>query len=188
MSKVRFGLENVHIAPMTGDGVYSTPIHIPGAVSMSLNPSGDESTFYADNSAYFTVTSNNGYAGDLRVAFLPDDVKTVILGYIEDEKGILIEDASAPQVPFALLYQVEADTANRRYALYNCKIARPAETHNTKAENVTPDTETVSLTAIPQVFNGHKCVKGSIENTVDAAAEYAAWFTAVLTPDFTPSA
>ena len=78
MNKVKFGLSNVHIAPLTYDGTkytYSEIIKIPGAVSLSLEPSGDSNDFYADNVIYFSSTANQGYEGDLEIAMITDEMK-----------------------------------------------------------------------------------------------------------------
>ena len=51
--KVKFGIKNVHVFPITGwtDGVptYGSVINIPGTVSLSLDKQGDTNDFYADN-------------------------------------------------------------------------------------------------------------------------------------------
>ena len=53
---------------------------IPGAVAFT-SPEGDSNTFYADDSPYFIVTSNNGYTGDLEMANFPDEVLAEALGW-----------------------------------------------------------------------------------------------------------
>ena len=51
-NKVKFNLWNVHYAPLltntTSSISYGKPIPIPGAVSLSLDPTGENSAFYAD--------------------------------------------------------------------------------------------------------------------------------------------
>ena len=60
-NKVKFNLSNVHFAPLVeaDDGTISwdTPIPIPGAVSISLDPEGEPESFYADGIEYFIVNS-----------------------------------------------------------------------------------------------------------------------------------
>ena len=83
-NKIKFGLKNTHYAIITEteqeDGTikstYSTPKKWPGAVSMSLDPSGESNTFYADDTAYAVLTSNSGYEGDFESAVVPEDVET----------------------------------------------------------------------------------------------------------------
>ena len=47
-NKVKFGLSNCVMAPIKSDGTYDTPIAVPGAVNLSLEPQGDTNDFYAD--------------------------------------------------------------------------------------------------------------------------------------------
>ena len=64
-NKVKFNIRNVHYALLTiaEDGSYSfgTPVPMPGAVSLSMDPNGEPSVFYADGYAYYTISNNQGY-------------------------------------------------------------------------------------------------------------------------------
>ena len=65
-NKVRFGLKNVHVCSITesaGSITYGKPTAWKGAKSLTLDPEGDTNTYYADNTAYFTTNTNNGYSG-----------------------------------------------------------------------------------------------------------------------------
>ena len=68
-NKVKFNICNVHYALITvdddGDVTFGTPVAMPGAVSLSLEPNGEPSNFYADGYAYYTISNNMGYEGDL---------------------------------------------------------------------------------------------------------------------------
>ena len=68
-NKVRFGLSDVAIAPITAEG-YGAPVPVPGAVSLTTDPDGSSEKFYADNGAYYVVVTNNGYTGELNMALV----------------------------------------------------------------------------------------------------------------------
>jgi len=58
MNKVKFGLKNAHYAVVSNNNgviTYGTPVRIPGAVNLVLNPKGDKTEFYADDMAYFVL-------------------------------------------------------------------------------------------------------------------------------------
>ena len=82
-NKVKFNICTVHYALLTlgTDGAVSfgTPVAMPGAVSLSLDPNGEPSNFYADGYAYYTVSNNMGYEGDLELAMVPESFRTDVL-------------------------------------------------------------------------------------------------------------
>lgn len=113
-NKVKFGLKNVHYAPLTvgegGEITFGTPVPIPGAVSLSMDAQGDQSTFYADDMAYYVTSANDGYKGTLEIALIPDSYRKDVLGETEDETDkVLVENVSAEPKPHALLFEFAGD-------------------------------------------------------------------------------
>lgn len=185
MNKIRYGLENLHIAFVNGDGTYDTPIRIPGVVGFSSTPEGSEVEFYADNIKYYTRYANNGYTGDIETALFPDEVISEMQGWEFDANGMLVEDADGAAKEFALLGQVQGDQANRRFIYFRCSASRPATSHATQTENIEPTTETLNVTMMPLVVGDRKFVKGVIERNESNATVYDNFFDAVLMPEFT---
>lgn len=182
-NKIKYGIKNVYYAVATiaadNSATYGTPVALPGAVSLSLDPQGDTTPFYADNIVYYTSVANNGYEGDLELAKLPDSFLTNVLGYAADTNGVLYEDANAPVVHFALMFQFEGDAHARRHVLYNCVAARPSVSGSTKEESIEPQTETISITATT-IYNAAvdaDVVKASVTPT--EATQYNGWNSAV---------
>lgn len=187
--KLQFGLEKVHVAFRNSDtGVYEAPIHVPGAVKLSLNAEGDSTPFYADNVAYYTLISNNGYSGDLEMALVPKEVLVKMLGWEIDDNGMVVELTNGIQKEFALLYEVEGNEKNKRYAFFSCKAARPTEEHGTNTATKAPNTQTLTLTALPTTVGNVKAVKGVLELDESNEAVYNAFFSEVTVPNATPSA
>ena len=182
-NKIRYGIKNCYYAVATvatnGSATYSTPVALPGAVSVSLSAEGDTSPFYADNIVYFTSVANNGYSGDLELAKIPDSFLTDCLGYTADSNGVLLEDAGAAPVHFALMFQVEGDQNAKRTVMYNCVASRPEVSGQTKAESIEPQTETISITATT-IYNAvldKDIVKASCTET--ESTTYNGWLSAV---------
>lgn len=186
-NKIKYGLKNVYYAVATiaadGSATYDTPVAFPGAVSLSLDPQGETTPFYADNIVYWTGVSNTGYEGDLEIARVIDSFKTDILGYIETGNGLFAEDANAGAVHFALMFQFEGDEKATRHVMYNCVATRPAASGNTKEESVDPQTESVTITATSIYVSALDTdIVKSETNATTAAAVYDAWFEAVTLP------
>jgi phi13 family phage major tail protein len=181
-NKVKYGLCDVHISKITinndGTFTYGTPFAIPGAVSLTLDPSGDEANFSADNNAkYFTSFANNGYSGSLEMALYTQEFRTAILGETLDSNGALIEDADATISPFALGFRIDGDDKNTKFWYYNVNASRPGLTGNTTEDSITPQTETMNITAGQRPSDN--CVRVMMTENATNTTAYNGFFDAV---------
>lgn len=184
-NKVHYALTNVYVAVLTLDleaGTYSfdAPKRLLGAISMDLAAQGDVIKLRADAMDYYVVNSNNGYQGDLNIAIIPDWFRSEILGDTVTAKDkVLVENATQESKPFALLYEFLGDVHHRRHVLYNNSASRPNIKGENKDNQKDPDTETLSLTAVP-LQDG--MVKASTTaDTPDTV--YNEWFKSVWVKD-----
>lgn len=193
-NKVKYGLKNVHAAVVTFDDngypTFGFPKRIPGAVNLSLDKSGDPTEFYADDDKYFVVNNNNGYSGDLEIALVPEWFKTEILKETKDSNGVLLEDADAQSVHFALMFEFTADQKAIRHVLYNNTVTRPKLEGKTREDSTEVKTDTLTLNAAPCKFNiGGSDVRfpkaSSGDDTTTTA--YNNWYSAVYIPDQLPT-
>lgn len=183
-NKIKYGIQNVYYAKATDDGngtlTYATPVALKGAVSISLDASGETSTFYADNIAYYTTNANNGYSGDLEVALIPDTFRQNILGESLDAKGMYLEHSDDKPSEFALLFQFEGDENATRHCLYRCIASRASVSGSTQEETIEPQTETLTLTAMPRINDA--LIKARCPYSSGTSSTYAVWFSAVTEP------
>ena len=187
-NKVKFGLSNVHIAKITeanGEITYGTPFAMPGARSLTADPEGETTPFYADNIKYYIATSNQGYSGELEVAMLIKEFFTQILGQEEDTNGALFESADDTTARFALMGEIDGDVKKRRFVYFDCTATRPGSEMNTIEESKEPQTDTVSITMSPRSTD--KAIKAVIEPTTENQAVYDTFFTKVYEKDATAS-
>ena len=187
-NKVKFGLQNCHYAkatldPETNTVTFGTPVAIPGAVNLSLDPEGDTEPFYADDMVYYTTTANNGYSGDLELALLPDEFRKEILKETEDANGVLVEDSTVETERFALLFEFSGDKKKIRHCLYYCSAARPTIEGKTNEDSKEVQTESLEITATP-LPNGLVKVKTGAATTEEA---YNGWYKKVYEPTEKPA-
>lgn len=181
-NKVKFGLKNVHYAKATFDedgGVtYGKPVRIPGAVSLSMDPSGEPEPFYADNVVYWVAPNNGGYEGDLEIALVPESFAIDILHEEIDSNGVMAENANVDMEHFALLFEFDGDKKQTRHVLYNCTTTRPAIESETVEDSKEPQTDTLTLSATP-LANGYVKAKTASGTTEDV---YNSWYETVYEP------
>lgn len=186
-NKIKYGICNAYYAPIStsedGAVTYGTPVAIPGAKSISLPAKGNTNTFYADNIAYFTTTSNAGYEGDFECATIPDSFRKDILGEKADKNGLLVEFSNSKVKEFAFLFQFEGDIHGKRTCFYRCTATRPDVSGDSAEETITPQTEKIKITAMPVINTD--VVKASITESTETKSVYADWFKSVKIPDFT---
>lgn len=184
-NKVKFGLKNVHYATFTVDDVngtitYDTPVRIPGAVELTLEPRGDMVEFYADDILYYSAQNNQGYDGTLSIAEIPDKFSIDVLGEEENETDkVLTEKTSAKGKPFAFLFEFDGDVKATRYVLYNCTANRPSVSGATKTDTVEPQPGELTFVASPRETDYAVKVKTTTETP---ALVYDAWYDAVYEP------
>lgn len=181
-NKVKFNICNVHYALITvseeGEVTFGAPVAMPGAVSLSLEPNGEPSNFYADGYAYYTISNNMGYEGDLELAMVPESFRTDVLKESLDTNQVLVENANVETANFALLFEFDGDVKKIRHVLYNCSAARPNIESSTNEEEIEVQTETLALTAAP-LANGYVKARTG-DSTTDEV--YNGWYANVYMP------
>ena len=148
--KVKYGIKNVHYALKTTSG-YSTPVSMPGAVSLSMSPNGDMEIFHADDINYFVTLANNGFDINLEVAYVPETFNQDIMGMKADAGSkVLYEDANVQPKAFALLFEEEGDADGTKYVIYNCVANRPSRQLATKENSINPQTQSLAIQSSPE--------------------------------------
>lgn len=179
-NKVQFNLKNVHYAVLeeTENGVtWGTPVAVPGAVTLTLDPQGEVTPFHADGIVFYRSIANNGYAGDLEMARFPDKMRQDIWGLtLGATSKVLSENANVEPKPFAMLYQIDGDADEEYFVLYNCTGTRPGIGSTTNTENKEPQTQTSNIAAVP-LADGFVMARTTSETPAEVKAN---WFNSVF--------
>ena len=69
-NKIEYGLRKFVVFPLiegtNGAITYGGPVSLPGIQSMTMDPQGDETSIYADDTLYFSHYSSTGYKGSIQ--------------------------------------------------------------------------------------------------------------------------
>ena len=178
-NKVKFNLCDVYYALLEKNtettAEYATPVRLPGAVSLSLDPEGEQEPVFADGIEYYILSNNMGYTGDLELALIPESFRTDVLKETNDNNQVLIERDDVEFARFALLFRFDGDKKQIRHVIYNCTVSRPKIESKTNEESKEVQTETLNITARPLRMGlvKAKTGDGTAPNTYDN------WFKSV---------
>jgi len=181
-NKVKYNICNVHYAVIAkaedGTVTFATPVPIPGAVSISLDPKGEPESFYADGVEYYVINNNQGYDGDLEVALIPESFREDVLLETADANHVLVENSNSQTGSFALLFEFDGDIRKIRHVMYNCSASRPSISGKTNEEGKEVQTETLTIKSRP-LANG--LVKAKTGNSTTDSV-YSNWYKDVYLP------
>lgn len=183
-NKVVFGLKNAHYSVVTvgedGSHTYATPVPLLGSTEITLEPKGEQSDFYADDTLFHTTVSNQGYTTTLSIANISRDFRLDVLGEtLEGTDEVLTETNTANPKIIAFMFEFDGDIKSVRHVLYNCTVSRPTITSSTKTETAEPTPQELTMVAAPRPQDG--VVKRSTTATTPDNV-YSAWYTTVYTP------
>ena len=178
-NKVKYNIWNAHYAVITkaedGTVTFATPVAIPGAVSISLDPKGEPESFYADGVEYYVINNNQGYDGDLEVALIPESFRQDVLLETADANQVLVENSNSQTGSFALLFEFDGDVRKIRHVMYNCSASRPSISAKTNEEGKEVQTETLTIKSRPLANGLVKAKTG--DSTTEAV--YTDWYKSV---------
>ena len=184
-NKVKYNICNVHYAVITkaedGTVTFATPVAIPGAVSISLDPKGEPESFYADGVEYYVINNNQGYDGDLEVALIPESFRQDVLLETADANQVLVDTSNRQTGRFALLFEFDGDVRKIRHVMYNCSASRPSISAKTNEEGKEVQTETLTIKSRPLANGLVKAKTG--DSTTEAV--YTDWYKSVYQPSET---
>lgn len=182
--KVKFNIRNFHYAlenTTQTTSVYGTPVAIPGLRSISLDPNGETTKWFADGVKYFVTDNNLGYEGEIELAMLTDAFLKDVLQNALDSNNNLVEEVINEAKKFAFGFTVDSNDGPINYWFYNATASRPSIEGETKEEGIDPQTDTISLSTSPIEVGGKNVVR--VRSTDSSTVSN--WFSAVVMPSYT---
>lgn len=183
-NKVVFGLENVYVGTYSvntyGTASLGTPMHLPGAVNLSLEADTEENVFWADNVKYYVTNADNGFTGDLEMAYFPDSFKTAYMNYKQLSDGGFAQIKGEQNKQIYLIFESKGDAEHRRTIMYNISIGPISREYSTTTETQEPVTATMPISVVGDNQTGVTRVTYG-----EAATGYSTIFTSPPTPSTT---
>lgn len=179
-NKVEFGMSNVRFATYEvkdGAVVIGTPLHVPGAVSITLDAETEESKFFADDVVYYSDFTDNGESGELTMALFPDEFKLAYLPYVTLDDGGIAKLKGESSKPVCLVFEGKGDKEKRRHVLYNIALGAITREHKTVEEGKEVEVET-----IPVTLNGDNATGIVKVSYSEGDTGYADLFTTIPAP------
>lgn len=137
-----FGVKNSHFAICTDEEklTYDKPVHVPGTVSISMEPSVESATSYADNEPWLDKTQDNGGSGTMSF-FDVESTKELrrlladITGYTVTKDGRMSLTANKKPKKFAFMCEQPGHVMGKRRCLLMCEMSKPKNEANTNQDS-----------------------------------------------------
>ncbi|CAM4416684.1 major tail protein [Bacillus manliponensis] len=181
MSKLLYGLDMFHLSELTADTVagvtYEKPDHLPGGVSVKVDPKTESETIFADNGPYAVLNSMGDIDVEIEVVDLPLPMQKKIFGQTE-ENGVYFSSINDVTMELALGFRAKLSTGGYRYYWFLKGKSELLPIEGKTAEGkVTPQTSKLKMKFMPLQFNGRW--KGEAEDG-GTFTKGANWFKQVV--------
>lgn len=183
-----FGVKNSHFAICTDEEklTYSKPIHVPGTVSISMEPSVESATSYADNEPWLDKTQDNGGSGTMSffdVESTPELRRLIadLTGYMVTKDGRMSLTSNKKPKKFAFMCEQPGHVMGKRRCLLMCEMSKPKNEANTSQDS--PEITTLEFpfkwrpVSLPTGDDDTKRTSGY--DSYSGLSDYATFFEAV---------
>ncbi|ERN54323.1 major tail protein [Alkalihalophilus marmarensis] len=178
----RIGLKDIHIAVMTSESKYDTPVSLAPALLANITPNVSSTTMYGNNRAIHSMMSMGDIDVEIGVSDLNSEQYALLLGKTINEDGV-IEDTSKDSSPYVALgfCADKAEGGNRYVWLYKGRFMLPSESHNTKGESIEYQTETITAKFVTRADGKWRARVDSDDENVNPSV-IDSWFEQVYEP------
>lgn len=181
---VIIGLKNIYVAKLKSDTTekveYDTPRKLAKAIEVSVKPSINQETLYADDGPAEVASSLSEIEVELNIDDLSIEMQNFLIGNKQDDKKVNIDkvDDSAPYV--AMGFESQMSNGDIQYTwLFKGKLTLPETAYKTKGENIEFQTPTITAKFIKRDFDGAwRATARTGEGGIDKATAEA-WYKAV---------
>lgn len=186
------GLSELYIAQVTADSTtgytVGTPIYLAPVAEASVKPAVDKATFYADDMAYDTASTEAETTIELTVSNIPAETLALITGKVFDTVSGRVFDIGGTPPYFALGFKSQKSSGGYRYFWFlKGAFTVPDEDYASKSDKIDFKTLKITFTAIRTIYpfdvgstnENTKRVMGDTDTTNFSAT---GWFTQVQTP------
>lgn len=136
-----FGVKNAHFALIEDEDqlTYATPVHVAGTVSISMEPSVETATSYADNDVWLDKQQDNGGSGTMSfydTEGTPELRQLIadLVGYEIAADGRTILSADVKPKKFAFMCEQPGHVTGRRRCLLMCQLSKPTQEMSTNQD------------------------------------------------------
>ncbi len=136
-----FGVKNSHFALVKDEDTltYDKPVHIAGTVSISMEPSVETATSYADNEPWLDKEIDNGGSGTMSffdTEGTPELRQLIadLVGYEIAADGRTILSANLKPKKFAFMCEQPGHILGRRRCLLMCQLTKPKQDMDTQED------------------------------------------------------
>lgn len=141
------GLKNIHLAPMTEEGVYEKPIKVEGAKSLKIKNNFTDAQFYSDDVMDYASNILSSLEIEMELAYLLPELEAKITGKTFDSNtGVMVSKASDRSNRFALLFEMTTLEKPIRKVIYDVTLNKDETNSQTQEDKV--EEQLVKLTGI----------------------------------------
>lgn len=179
MAKV--GVNGFHYALLTSDTVsgvaYSTPVAVPGLVSIDIKTASDTTTLFADDGPYEVASALGEITVDIELADLPLEVHAALLGHTATA-GVM-PMASTESAPYVAIGFLGTGSNSQTIPVWLLKgvFGEPDDTYQTKEDKVAFQTSKISGKFVARVYDNKYKIKADTKATGYQATTLTNWFT-----------
>jgi len=197
--KSRIGLDSLYIAVVSEDSATAytvgSPAYLAPAAEMTMEPTVNSETQYADDSPFDVMTSEGETKITMNVTNYDLATLATLLGKSYNvAKGEMYDNNATPPYCALGFRSLKSNGAYRYFWFYKGRFQTPSEDFTTKGESPEPKTVELVYTGIYTIFewtvsattDHYKSVQGDTDIATFVAT---AWFTTVRQPSYsTPAA